>query len=115
MDDSSIGEILRNKTVESPIKEKIKQSNEKLEQYFFINEQALLQKVDFTKKQVDTKLGELKILQSFENPIMKILNKCVEDYEKDLLNSKLTNQQVFFNSEGHDTIKNNVSIHFNYF
>jgi len=112
MDDSSIGEILRNKTVESPIKEKIKQSNEKLEQYFFINEQALLQKVDFTKKQVDTKLGELKILQSFENPIMKILNKCVEDYEKDLLNSKLTNQQVFFNSEGHDTIKNNVSYTF---
>jgi len=98
--------------MESPIKEKIKQSNDKLEQYFSINEQALLQKVDFQKKQVETKYKDLKILQSFENPILKILNTCVEDYEKGLLNSKLTNEQVFFNKDGTDTIKNSVTLNY---
>lgn len=75
------------------------QNIEKLEKYFQKQEDVLLSKIRNYEKKLREKYEELKILESFSNPINQILIQKIKDYQINVLNSKISNQDVFFNNE----------------
>jgi hypothetical protein len=58
-----------------------------------------LSKIRNYEKKLRDKYEELKILESFSNPINQILVQKIKDYQINVLNSKISNQDVFFNNE----------------
>lgn len=75
------------------------QNIEKLERYFQKQEDVLLSKIRNYEKKLREKYEELKILESFSNPINQILVQKIKDYQINVLNSKISNQDVFFNND----------------
>lgn len=75
---------------------------EKVENYFMKNEDILRQKILNEEKQIREKYTKYKVLEAFKNPIQQMLNSKVKDYEYNLINSKVSNQEVFFNVPEND-------------
>ena len=84
---------------QSPQSNKNPQNVEKLEKYFQKQEDVLVSKIRNYEKKLREKYDELKILESFSNPINQILGQKVKEYQVNVLNSKISNQDVFFNND----------------
>ena len=59
----------------------------------------LVSKIRNHEKKLREKYEELKILESFSNPINQILTSKIKEYQINVINSKISNQDVFFNHE----------------
>lgn len=90
------------KTLSPKNKEKEQENIEKLEKYFKRNEEILINKMVNEEKTVKEKYHSLKNLESFNNPILQVLSNRFQDYEFTLMNSKVSNQEVFFNNSEND-------------
>jgi len=91
----------------SPGKNKEKDA-EKLDLYFSRNEHILTSKISFEEKQIKEKYTKYKMMESLKNPIFNMLNTKAKEYQFNLMNSKVSNQEVFFNvpeNDGNKTIK----------
>jgi hypothetical protein len=75
---------------------------EKLDFFFKRNEEILKQKILKEEKQIKEKYSKFKVIESFKNPVLLILHSKVKDYEFNLMNSKVSNQEVFFNIPEND-------------
>jgi hypothetical protein len=100
------------KTSFSPIKNK---EIEKLENYFSRNEEIYLQKINNDERLIKEKYEKYKVLEAFNNPILQILYSKVKDYEFSLMNSKISNQEVFFNVPESDLNNSKTTRKVNYF
>ena len=88
-----------NKT--SPLRNRDKELG-KLEMFFKRNEGMLLQKINQEEKGIKEKYSKYKVMESFKNPIFHNLNSKTKDYQFNQMNSKVSNQEVFFNIPEHD-------------
>ena len=84
------------------------QNLEKLEKYFQKQEDVLVSKIKNYDKKLRDKYEELKILESFSNPINQILVSKIKEYQINVLNSKISNQDVFFNNENESKKVNSI-------
>lgn len=89
------------KTSMSPQKNKDKET-QKLENFFRKNEEILLHRINQEEKQIRDKYTKYKQMESFKNSIFLILNNKIKDYQFALMNSKVSNQEVFFNIPEND-------------
>lgn len=89
------------KTSMSPQKNKDKET-QKLENFFRKNEEILLNRINQEEKQIRDKYSKYKQMESFKNSIFLILNNKIKDYQFALMNSKVSNQEVFFNIPEND-------------
>ena len=80
---------------------------EKIETFLNRNEEIVKQKIFNEEKHIKEKYSKLKIIESFKNPILLSLDSIVKDYEFNLFNSKVSNQEVFFNIPENDMSSNN--------
>lgn len=87
---------------------------EKVESYLKKNEDALTQKIISEEKRRKEKYNKLRRLEAFTNPVFNIFNQVVKDYEFNLVNSKVSNQEVFFNTPEHDLSTSKFSKKVNY-
>jgi hypothetical protein len=93
--------IIKTSMSPSPAKNKEKET-EKLENFFRKNEEILLQRINHEERQIKDKYNKYKQMESFKNSIFQILNNKIKDYQFTLMNSKVSNQEVFFNIPEHD-------------
>jgi hypothetical protein len=70
---------------------------EKLEKFIRRNEQILDNKIKHQEKAIREKYSKMKALENFQNPILNILITKQKEYESFMLNSRTSNQEVFFN------------------
>lgn len=113
--ESSINETINNIKIEHnklETERKEKESVEKLNIFFSRNEEILNKKINHEQKKIKEKYEKFKKLESFENPIFQILNSKYHDYQFNLFNSKISNQDVFFNNKSQNSseINNKVNI-----
>ncbi len=103
-------------TGSSPTKRNIDKENiEKLARFFFRNEQILIQKIEFQEKHIKEKFNKLNVLECFSNPIYSILNSKIKDHQLNLMNSKIKNEEVFFNNKGESISNSSVRYGCDYF
>jgi hypothetical protein len=89
---------------------KEKESIEKLNLFFSRNEEILNKKINHEQKRIKEKYQKFKKLEIFENPIFQILNSKYHDYTFNLYNSKISNQDVFFNNKSHNSSEINIKV-----
>jgi hypothetical protein len=90
-----------NKTTLSPGRSKERELN-KLEIFFNTNENMLLHKIQTEEKALKEKYSKYKAMEAFKNGIFQNLYDKMKDYQFNLMNSKVSNQEVFFNIPEHD-------------
>jgi hypothetical protein len=80
-------------------KNSIKREEEvdKVDKFIKRNEQILDNKIKHQEKTIREKYSKWKALENFHNPILNILITKQKEYESYLLNSRTSNQEVFFN------------------
>jgi len=101
MDSKTKNELTFNNTsmVKTPGSSRNKEKEiEKLDFYFKRNEEILKQKIFNEEKQIKDKYTKFKAMESFKNPVLTNLNTKVKDYQFNNMNSKVSNQEIFFNS-----------------
>lgn len=118
--ESSINDTINNIKLEHnkiETERKEREGIEKLNLFFTRNEEILNKKIQNEQKKIKEKYEKFKKLESFENPIFQILNSKYHDYQFNMFNSKISNQDVFFNNKSHSTseINNKVSFCLNIF
>jgi hypothetical protein len=74
----------------------------KFDKFLKRNEQIISNKIKNEEKVIKENFGKLKALEKFENPILNILVRKQKEYESYFLNSRTSNQEVFFNVPEHD-------------
>jgi len=113
--ESSINETINNIKIEHnklETEKKEKESVEKLNIFFSRNEEILNKKINHEQKKIKEKYEKFKKLESFENPIFQILNSKYHDYQFNLFNSKISNQDVFFNNKSQNSSEINNKVNF---
>lgn len=111
--ESSISETINNLKMEQnkvETERKEREGIEKLNIFFSRNEEILNKKINHEQKKIKEKYGKFKNLESFENPIFQIINSKYQDYQFNMFNSMISNQDVFFNnkSQNNSERKNKV-------
>lgn len=76
----------------------------KLDEYLDRNAEILHTKLIEEEKKMKDKYKKLKKLESFENPIMLALESKFKDYKFNQMNSKISNQEVFFNTSRNESV-----------
>lgn len=113
--ESSINETINNIKFEqnrAETERKEREGIEKLNLFFSRNEEILNKKIQHEQKKIKEKYEKFKKLESFENPIFQILNSKYHDYQFNLFNSKISNQDVFFNNKSHSNSEINNKVKF---
>ena len=116
--ESSINETINNIKLEQNKAEtdkKEREGIEKLNLFFTRNDEILNKKIQHEQKKIKEKYEKFKKLESFENPIFQILNSKYRDYQFNMFNSKISNQDVFFNNKSHNSSEINNKVKFNFF
>ena len=116
--ESSINETINNIKLEQNKAEtdkKEREGIEKLNLFFTRNDEILNKKIQHEQKKIKEKYEKFKKLESFENPIFQILNSKYNDYQFNMFNSKISNQDVFFNNKSHNSSEINNKVKFNFF
>lgn len=70
----------------------------KLDAFFKQNENLLVNKINQEEKTLNDKISKYKLHQTFDNPILNVLKNKVKEYELNLINGKISNQEIFFNN-----------------
>lgn len=81
---------------------------QKLEKYFSITEETLNQKLMFEERLQKEKYAKYKNLSNFKNPIQEILKVKMKEHQVNQVNQlteKVSNQEIFFNSNDIDASK----------
>lgn len=76
----------------------------KLEDYLNRNDEILNIKISREEVKLKEKNKKLKTLESFDNFILQILESKFKEYSLNLKNSKISNQEIFFNSSRNDSV-----------
>jgi hypothetical protein len=69
----------------------------KLEVFLTKNEEIYTTKIGNEEKGIKEKFTKLKFLESFKNQVSNTLEEKVREYKFNQMNSKVSNQEVFFN------------------
>lgn len=72
---------------------------EKLQNFFSRNEEIYQNKINHEQKKIKEKYEKLKKLENFNNPIFQILSSKYKDYQNNMFNSLVSNQEIFFNNK----------------
>jgi len=72
---------------------------EKLQMFFSRNEEIIQNKINHEQKRIKEKYEKLKKLENFNNPIFQILSSKYKDYQNNMFNSLVSNQEIFFNNK----------------
>lgn len=81
---------------------------DKLNHFIKRNEEIMMNKIKNEEKAFKEKYIKLKALQKFDNPILNILVTKQKEYESNLINSRTSNQEIFFNVPEHDMSGSNT-------
>lgn len=107
--ESSMNESINNKldlNTKLEIEKKEREGIEKLQFFFSRNEEIYTKKINHEQKKIKEKYEKLKKLENFNNPIFQILNSKFQDYQFNIFNSMISNQDVFFNHSSHQNNSN---------
>lgn len=72
---------------------------EKLQMFFTRNEEIYQNKINHEQKKIKEKYEKLKKLENFNNPIFQILSSKYKDYQNNMFNALVSNQEIFFNNK----------------
>ncbi len=89
----------RNSEVKLENEKKEKEGVEKLQMFFSRNEEICQNKINQEQKKIKEKYEKLKKLENFNNPIFQILSSKYKDYQNNMFNSLVSNQEIFFNNK----------------
>jgi uncharacterized protein YbcI len=95
-------EMSQNNSLIKPIFTTVDNSNivEKIELYLKRNENILLHKLENEDKIYRERIGVLKSLENFDNIILEVLGSKLREYQMNMMQNKVSNEDVFFsNSE----------------
>ena len=94
--------INNNSNIETKENKYNQETINKMEFYIKKNESIIKNKIHDIERQIKRKNERLNILENFNNPILQILNDKVKEYEINMINTKISNKDIFFNNNNYN-------------
>jgi hypothetical protein len=102
LENSPKAEMSQNNSLVKPIFATVDNSDivDKIELYLKRNENILLHKLSNEDRIYRERIATLKSLENFDNIILEVLGSKLREYQMNMLQNKISNEEVFFsNSE----------------